>query len=226
MRYRLAVLMLLMLLAVLPMMDVLAAPAPDPYAILDIGPPPKGKTAVQYLKDHIALQTHLDTLNTVCSYPEVKKLPTISALKDGRPWLAKNLRVTPEKGGRLLRFTFRAGKRNEQVTIVNAFLRASILWNESSLDIPKPAQSPTDTLVWNPKGGNCDSSTASNWYDRTIGRQLDDDDPGPGPSTPIVLSGTFSPTSNSPITWRDPALPKKTIRNHRLKLDAVIKWSR
>jgi hypothetical protein len=127
MRYRLAA---LMLVAVLPVMGVLAAPAPDPWALLDIGPPPKGKTAEQHLKDQIEFKTDLDTLNTVCSYPEVKKLTSVASMKDARPWLAKNLRVAPEEEGRRLRFTFRAGTRNEQVTIINAFLRASLHWND------------------------------------------------------------------------------------------------
>lgn len=130
MRYRLAVLMLLLLLVLLPMMNVLAAPAPDPLGILDIGSPPKDKTADQHLKFQIEFKTDRHILDTVLSYPEVKKLPSVASLKEARPWLAKNLRVTPEKGGRLLRLTFRAGKRNEQATIINAFLRASLDWHD------------------------------------------------------------------------------------------------
>ena len=45
MRYRLVA---LMLFVVLPVMNVLAAQAPEPYAILDLGPPPKDETAKQY----------------------------------------------------------------------------------------------------------------------------------------------------------------------------------
>ncbi len=130
MRYRLAVLMLLLLLAMLLVMDVLAAPAPDPYGMLDIGPPPKGKTAQEYLKDQIEFKTHQLILSAVCSDPGVRKLPSVASMKDARPWLAKNLRLTPEEGGRRLRFDFRAGKRNEQVAVINAFLRASISWND------------------------------------------------------------------------------------------------
>ena len=126
MRYRLAVLMLLMLLVVLPMMNVLAAPAPDPSAILDIGPPPKGMTAEQHRKQWIEGQTFHGTLGPWWTDPEVKKLPSVARLEDARPWLAKNLRVTPGDGERRLRFTFRAGNRNEQVTIINALLRVDL----------------------------------------------------------------------------------------------------
>lgn len=234
MRYHLVVLMLLLLLAalplaVLPVKNVLAAPAPDPVGILDIGSPPNGWTAEQNLNEQIKFMTSIKILDRVCSDPEVRKLFLVVSVKDARPWLAKNLWVKPEKGDRLLRFAFRAGKRNEQVTIINAFLRANLFWDGSVGDIRKRSQGSTDTLVWNPQGGNIDSSVASNWYDRTIGRQLGDDDPGPGPSTPIVLSGTFSPTSNSPIAWHDPAFSKqakKTIRGLHLKRYTVIKWAR
>jgi hypothetical protein len=131
MRYRLAVLMLLMLLlTVLPVLNVLAAPAPEPLGILDIGPPPKYRTAEQHLKVEIEYKTSRFMLNTVCSYPEVKKLLSVASMEAAWPWLAKYVRVTPEKGERLLRITFRAGKRNEQVTIINAFLRASIFQND------------------------------------------------------------------------------------------------
>jgi|SRR5579884_3690466 len=133
MRYCVAVLMLLLLLAILSVMNVLAAPAPDPSGILDIGPPPRGKTTEQYLRFEIESNTNANILDTIYLYPDVRKLPSVAALKDARharPWLAKNLRVTPDKGDRLLRFTFRAGKRNEQVTLINAFLRANLHWHD------------------------------------------------------------------------------------------------
>lgn len=130
MRYPFVVLMLLLLLAVLPVMNLPAAPAPDPFGILDIAPPPKDKTAEQHLKSEIDFNTHPDCLRTVCLDPKVKKLASVASMKDARPWLAKNLRVTPEKDGCRLRFTFRAGKRNEQVIIINAFLRAKLHWND------------------------------------------------------------------------------------------------
>ena len=136
MRYGITVLMLLLLLVVLmlhtmlPVTNVLAAPAPDPYGILDIGPPPKYRTAEHHLRFQIEYKTSRYMLSTVCSYPEVMKLPLIASMKDPWPWLAKNLRVTAEDGEHRLRFTFRAGKRNEQVAIINAFLRASIFQND------------------------------------------------------------------------------------------------
>ncbi|MHB1425881.1 MAG: hypothetical protein ACYC3I_22175 [Gemmataceae bacterium] len=129
MRSRLAV---LMLLAVLPPMSVLAAPAPDPSAILDIGPPPKGETAEQYRKRLIQDQTGRISLCDWWSDPEVKKLPSVARFKDPRPWLAKNLRVKDEDDRRL-RFTFRAGTRAEQVTILNALLRVNLSAHDGTI---------------------------------------------------------------------------------------------
>jgi hypothetical protein len=147
MRYRLAVSMLLMLLlglpaiylpaasgpelpAMLSAINLPAAPAPDPLGILDIGQPPKYRTAEQHLKFEIEFNTSQDILNKVSSDPEVRKLPSVASIKDARPWLAKNLRVKPQGGGRLLHFTSRDGKRNEQATIINAFLRANLHWHD------------------------------------------------------------------------------------------------
>jgi hypothetical protein len=120
-----------MLLAVLPVMNVLAAPAPVPLGILDIGTPhPKDERAKQFVKLQIEFNTDHRFLDTVLSYPEVKKLPSVASMENPRPWLAKNIRVTPGEGDRLLSFTFLAGKRNEQVTIINAFLRANLHWHD------------------------------------------------------------------------------------------------
>jgi hypothetical protein len=126
MRYRLTV---LMLFAVLPVRSVLAAPAPDPvYAILEIGPPPEGWTEEQNLKNQIEFLTSLVILDKVFCDPEVRKLPSVASMKvkDAPSWLAKNIRVTPEEERRRLRFTFRAGKRPEQVTIINALLGVNL----------------------------------------------------------------------------------------------------
>lgn len=130
MRFRLAV---LSLFVVLPVLNVLAAPAPAPYAILDIGPPPKGETAEQYRKDQIEAQTSPSGLSGWWSELKAEKLTCITRLEDPRPWLAKNLRITEEKGGRLLRFTFRAGTRDEQAAILNALLRDNISSHEMSI---------------------------------------------------------------------------------------------
>lgn len=139
MRTRFAV---LMLFAVLPVMNVLGAPAPDPYAILDLGPPPKGETWEQYRKRLIGAQTHHFSLTQVWSDPEVKKLPSVARFKDPRPWMAKNLRVTPDEGERRIRFTFRGGTRIEQMVILNALLRNNlhayddtIKWSEEVIRI-------------------------------------------------------------------------------------------
>jgi hypothetical protein len=126
MRYHLAGFLLLMLLVMLPMGNLRAAPAPDSYGILEIGsPPPEGWTEEQYLKEEIKFMTSRNILDKVCSDPEVKKLSSVAAMKDARTWLDKNIRGTPEKG-RCLRITFRAGKRPEQAAIINAFLRAKL----------------------------------------------------------------------------------------------------
>lgn len=129
MRYRLAA---LMLFAVLPVIDVLAAPAPEPYAILEIEPAPKegsleftGKTPDQYRKERMEGLTYPHCFPLyVWRDPEVRKLPSVAALKDPRYWLSKNFRITPEGEGNRLRVTFRAGNRLEQVTIINSLLRA------------------------------------------------------------------------------------------------------
>ncbi len=134
MRYRLAALMLfaLVLFAMLPLMSVLAAPAPEPYAILDIGPPPKGETAEQYRQRVIAAQTHpLSTCGM--SSPEVRRLPSVARMENARPWLTKNIRITAEGEERRIRFTFRAGTRDESVTIINAFLRESLRGGEEGI---------------------------------------------------------------------------------------------
>lgn len=134
MRYRIAVLMLLLLLIVLPVLDVLAAPAPNPYAILAIGPSPDLKVSdEQYRKGQKEAQTCDIHLIRVFRDPEVSKLPSIVRMKDPLPWLRKNLQVAEEDGGRRLRFTFRAGTRAEQVTILNANLRANIANRDGSI---------------------------------------------------------------------------------------------
>lgn len=132
MRYRLGVLMLFILFALLPVMNVLAAPAPEPYAILDLPPPPKGVSLEQYLRDQIRGTTFRGTLNRTLT-DEVRKLPSVASREDPRPWLAKHLRITKEDGRRRLRFTFGAGTSAERVIILNALLRASLSWEEESI---------------------------------------------------------------------------------------------
>ncbi|SRR5579885_1462024 len=124
--YRLVVLMLLLLLVVLPVMYLPAAPAPEPaHAILQIGPPPEDMTAEEHCGDVIdRLTKPRGFIWFVGIEPDVVKLPSVAPLKDVHTWLAKNIRATPEGGGQRLRLTFRAGTRNEQVTIINALLHA------------------------------------------------------------------------------------------------------
>jgi hypothetical protein len=93
MRYRLAVLMLLMLLAMLPVMNVLSAPAPKPaYAILAIGPSPAPTpkwTDEEYRKSQKKAQTDSSFLSRVMKDPEVRKLPLIASKKDPYKWQGK-----------------------------------------------------------------------------------------------------------------------------------------
>src|SRR5579884_1073529 len=72
---------------------------------------------------------------------------------------------------------------------------------------PTP-QGSTDTLVWNPcqdsdGDDNYNASNPLNWYDQTLGRQLQNGDPGPGSGTPIIFDAYAgdTPHSNAPITW-------------------------
>ena len=119
--------LIVVLFAALPLMNVLAAPAPDPFAILDIGPPPKGQSAEEYREMNIEDLTriHGSILGPVWLDPEVKKLPSVARLKEARPWLSKNLEITPVPGETRLRLKFRAGSRAEQVAILNSVLRVN-----------------------------------------------------------------------------------------------------
>lgn len=121
MRYHLAA---LILVVVLPACHALAAPIPDPWVILDIGPPPKGETLEQHRNREINDLTRSNGF-VVAAWrdSEVRKSPSIVALKDPLSWLSKNISVTPEGKGSRLRLTFRAGTRAEQVAILNAVLR-------------------------------------------------------------------------------------------------------
>lgn len=130
MRYRLTFLMLL-LLPVLLVINVLAAPAPAPSAILQIEQPPKGWSMEKHLETEIGehLTDPCGMPFTVWLDPEIRKLPSVAAKKDvreARSWIAKNIRVTKEDGGCRLRLTFRVGNRREQVAILNKLLRVYI----------------------------------------------------------------------------------------------------
>jgi hypothetical protein len=128
MRYRLAALMLMAVLLLMCAMTLPAAPVPEHVsAVLDIGPPPESMTADEFCKQAIRGMTHpRGGLWDIKNNAVVKKLPSFARLKKEEvdPWLAKNLRIKEEKGGRHLRLTFWAGTRAEQVTILNALLQA------------------------------------------------------------------------------------------------------
>jgi hypothetical protein len=127
MYYRLAVLMLFIML---PVMNVLAAPVPAPSAVLQIELPPKDWNMEKHLEsviDHLTAPYGMPF--AVWLDPEIRKLPSVAAKKDvreGRSWIAKNIRITQEDGGCRLRLTFRAGTRREQVAILNTLLRVYI----------------------------------------------------------------------------------------------------
>ena len=125
MRYRFAV---SMLLAVIPGMNGWAAPAPAPSAILDIGPPPKGKTAEKHRQVEIGrLLFPQGFFHNGWRDPEVSKLASIARFEDPRPWMSENLEVTPVPGkDRLLRLKFRAGSTAEKVAILNSLLRVYV----------------------------------------------------------------------------------------------------
>lgn len=122
----------LLLFAVLPLLNVRAAPVPAPSAVFQLGPPPKGESEEQFRKDQIQGKTSHASLSLWWMYLKESKLPSITSRKDPRPWLAKNLRIT-EENGRRLRFTFQAGTREEQVIILNALLRACLYWHETTI---------------------------------------------------------------------------------------------
>jgi hypothetical protein len=126
MRYRVAA---LLLLAGLSAMHVFAAPAPEPYAILDIGPPRNGEQLEEHRNDEMGRLVHpYGVLARAWRDPEVKQLRLIVAVDarfdNPRQWLSKQFRIANEDGGTRLRVTFRGGDRQEQVVMINALLRS------------------------------------------------------------------------------------------------------
>ncbi len=129
MRYGIVVLMLFAALPLLYVPYVPAAPAPEPYAILEIEAPPgegspealKGQTADEYRKQRINVINSFS--GDICHDPEIRKLPSIAALKEPWKWTSKNLRITREGEGNRLRIMCRDGNRTERVAIINSLLR-------------------------------------------------------------------------------------------------------
>lgn len=123
MRYCLPV--VLLLAVSLRMSFLRAAPAPDPVAVLDVGPPMHGETLEEHVKGRMEAFTsrYLGIFTPVSREPEVRNLPPITSLKDPRPWLIKNMEVTPIPKTSRLRLSFRAGSREEKKAILNAVLR-------------------------------------------------------------------------------------------------------
>ena len=123
MRYRLATLCLIVLLPV-----VNAAPAPDPYVILDIGPPAKGESDIVHRQTEINCLTHPHgMISRAWREAEAHNLQSIPP-EDKRPldWLAKRVVVKQDGDGNCLRITFHGGTRAEQVVILNALARVYV----------------------------------------------------------------------------------------------------
>ncbi len=124
MRYRLPA---LFLLVVLPGMYPQAAPAPEkPYAILDIGPPPQGKTDEEHRKDLIAGLKHPHGgVGHIWGLAEARNVlpPDIKGYPAQWQWLAEKLIIKWDGEGHCLRLIFQAGNRADQVAILNTLLR-------------------------------------------------------------------------------------------------------
>jgi hypothetical protein len=122
MRYRLAALCLFVMLPVL--FETPAASLAEVYAVLDIGPPPKGLSTQQHQKLEIDRLTSQDgTPSHAWLAPEIRHLNPVAAREDARPWLADHVRVVPDDRESRLRLTFQAGDRAERVLIVNSLLK-------------------------------------------------------------------------------------------------------
>lgn len=122
MRYRLAALCLFIMLPVLYQPP--AVPLPEVYAVLDIGPPPKGLSAQEHQKREIDRLTSKDgTLSHAWLAPEVHQLNPVAAQEDARPWPADNVRAVPDERDSRLRLTFQGGDRAERVLILNSLLK-------------------------------------------------------------------------------------------------------
>lgn len=138
MRYRLIA---LSFLAALPVMSGLhAAPVPpEPYAVLDIGPPHFGVSPDEHCKRAIGHFTFAHGIpSRVWRDSEVRKLKSIPDPKDyPLHWLANHVTVKQEGHDNCLRLTFKRGTRKEQVIILNAFLRAYIRLQRESLPSPR-----------------------------------------------------------------------------------------
>lgn len=146
MRYLLAA---LLLLAVLPVISVLAAPAPEPSAILDIGPPPKGETGEEHCTSEIDVLKCAGLFYRALNVDaEMRKLPLVARIKDPRPWLASNLLIKKEDGGRRLRLMLHSGNRADQVIILNALVRADLQVKEERIKfLEKHILSAEDCIV-------------------------------------------------------------------------------
>jgi hypothetical protein len=130
--------------------QTIAAPIPEPFAVLDLGPPPKGKSAEEHRKRIVTYLTSRSIVphqsikedgyggaSLVVSFkkdgpvpllsdPEVRKLPAVAKMsaEETETWLRTNLKVAPDSEVGRIRMKFGAGSRAERVVVLNGLLRA------------------------------------------------------------------------------------------------------
>jgi hypothetical protein len=138
--------------------QTVAAPVPEPFAVLDLGPLPKGLTMDKRCKRIATLLTSQRTVPAlytkedgkgtlslvagvkevgpeVLSDPEVRKLTAVAKMsaEEAQTWLRDNLKVVPDGEGGRVRLKFRAGSRAERVVILNGLLRAYLRLRDEAL---------------------------------------------------------------------------------------------
>jgi hypothetical protein len=138
--------------------QTIAAPIPEPFAVLDSVPPPKGRSTEEHRRRVVTILTSPRTvLRTftkeegkgvlshgirfeevgpeVPSDPAVRRLKTVAKMsaQEARTWLHDNLKVVPDGEGGRIRMKFSAGSRAERVVILNGLLRAYLRLRDEAL---------------------------------------------------------------------------------------------
>jgi hypothetical protein len=155
-----------------PEIAVQPAPIPEPFAVLDLGPPPKGLTADERCKRIVTLLTSRRIVPAVftkedgkggastvvgvkevgpevLSDPAVHKLPRLAKMsaEEVQTWLRTNLKVEPDGEVGRIRLKFSAGSRAERVVILNGLLRAYEHLRDETLTDTKVRIRANKTLV-------------------------------------------------------------------------------
>jgi hypothetical protein len=129
--------------------QTIAAPIPEPFAVLDSVPPPKGRSAEEHRRRVVTILTSPRTVPRtftkedgkggmiggvrfeevgpeVLSDPAVRQLKTVANMsaQEARTWLRNNLKVVSDGEGGRIRMKFSAGARAERVVVLNGLLRA------------------------------------------------------------------------------------------------------